>query len=270
MLLSYFFFFLTLGSIAQATPDIKVLPAPQRPEDFEHQFKGCPENSECDQVMGLQLQRWKDLVSKLRDEKILDQKKIQFLELFRSKYGIPTEFYTTQKSQQGFKPLFFNSACKAHNPKQSEKRTLKGMAFLKSLNEKTAQVWRDQSQIEVPLEKDLLNPQPVIVYYPEGSKKYHLSLTDQPLFIKDKNLFVLKEEDGFFYTLKIAPDGNWKVEDLDLTELSKWEDKRQEVACPADKNHVAPDEYKVSFCKSVWDQSAGSLVTVKMHLGCVL
>lgn len=271
MLAGYLMFFWTLTALGQATPKIQVIPEPKTMEDFEHQFKGCPENSECDQVMGLQLKRWKDLVSKLRDEGVDPSKRSQFVELFRSKYGIPTEFYTTKKSQQGFKPFYFNSPCKEHNPKQEDQKILKGTAFLKSLSKTKAIVWRDQAQIEVPVE-NLLIAQPVVVYGKEtsGPVIYQLALGDQPLFIKDKSLFVIKEEDGFFYTLKVSENGDWKVENLDFTKLSEWEDKRSEVKCPLDSKKLAHPAFTVEFCKTVWDEDLKKPLIVKMFQGCTI
>ena len=267
MHISYLLIFLSLSAIAQSKPQIQVIPNPQSIEDFDHQYKGCLENSECDQIMGVQLTRWKDLISKVKDEKIDSAKKSQFIELFREKYGIPVEFYTYQKSQQGFKPLLFNSPCKEHNPKDVNQKVLKGIAFVKALNKDTATVWRDQTQIEVPTE--LLVAQPVTVYYPEGPKTYYLPLGDQPLFIKGKSMYVLKEEDSFFYALKIQETGEWKIENLDMTRLSEWEEKRQNVTCPKDKISV-PKIFGTEFCKTAWDEDLKKEVTIKMREGCVL
>ncbi|HXH74236.1 MAG TPA: hypothetical protein VNJ08_04680 [Bacteriovoracaceae bacterium] len=270
MLSAYLLLFLSFSLFAQpAAPKIEVMPPPKSVVDFEHEFKGCPENSECDQVMGLQMQRWKDLITKLEeDEAITPPKKAQFLELFRAKYGLPIEFYTIKKSQQGFKPMYYNSQCKEHNPKGNEElRVLKGISFVKALSNEKATIWRDQAQIEVPL-GTLLTPQPVLVYYSETPEKYQLPLGDQPLYIKNKELIVLKEEDNFFYALSVSPKGEWKVENMDFTRLSYWEDKRENVTCPPDKTNVAPSLFKVEFCKTVWDDDLKKTVIVKMYQGC--
>jgi hypothetical protein len=268
MLRAYLFFFLSFPLLAQpGSPDIKVIPNPRSPEDFEHQFKGCPENSECDQIMGHQLQNWNNLIKKLKNEQMTGQKKAQFLELFRSKYGIPSEFYTFQKSQLGFKPLIFNSHCKEHNPKQEDQKVLRGISFLKSMGKDKALAWRDQTQIEVPT-GEILIPQPVVVYFEKGEKTYFLPLGDQPLFIKDQNLYIMKEEDGFFYVLKVGPEGEWKIEDIDFTKLSQWEDHRENMSCPTEKAKKAPAMFGVEFCKSVWDENSKKPVLVKMHQGC--
>jgi hypothetical protein len=257
--------FMSFGAMAQTSARVEVLPNPQSLEDFEHQNKGCPENSECDQVMGMQLTRWKDLITKTKET--APEKRSQYLELFRAKYGIPVDFYTNKKSQMSFKPLFFNSSCKIHNPKQEDLKVLVGKAFLKGLTKEKAIVWRDQTQIEVPTQS-LIVPQPVSVY--EGNKRtdYALPLGDQPLFTRGKNLFVLKEEDDFFYMLKVNENGEWKIEDIDFTKLSEWEIKRENVACPEDKTYAAPAAFGEAFCKTIWDDENKKLLTVRMHQGC--
>lgn len=268
MRVSYLLFFISLSAFSQTTPQIQVIPNPKSIEDFDHQFKGCLENSECDQVMGLQLTRWKDLLSKVGDDKVEAAKRAPYVELFRAKYGIPVEFYTLQKSQQGFKPMLFDSPCKEHNPKDGPK-ILKGTAFVKSLPKDKAVVWRDQAQIEVPV-GELLMPQPVLVYEGDTVETYHLPLGDQPLYIKGKSLHVLREEDGFFYMLRISLNGDWKVESVDSSKLTDWEDKRSEVTCPKDKTKLDSKVFGIEFCKTVWNDDLKKTQVVKMHQGCVI
>lgn len=263
---AYLLFFISLSVFSQTKHQIEVIPQPKTIEDFDHQYKGCPENSECDQVMGLQLTRWKDLVKKLQGNDIPLNKKSQFLELFREKYGMPIEFYTVQKSQQGFKPLLFDSQCREHRPKEGEK-TLRGTAFVKSLSKDKAIIFRDQTQLEVPI-GELLSPQKVEVFYGKEVIDYYLPLGDQPLFIKDKNLHILKEEDGLFYMLVISPKGNWKIESTDFSKLSQWEAYKTEVPCPKELIISPTKEFNIGFCKTVRDLNQNSNVVVQVKIGC--
>jgi len=269
MRFTYLLLFLTLSVSARPKPRIHLIPNPESIEDFEHQFKGCPENSECDQVMGHMLNRWKLLVSKLKN--ITDAgKNAQALELFRAKYGIPVEFYTTQKSEQGFKPGLYNSPCKNHNPKDPKLKVLRGTSFIKSITSETAIIWRDQSQIELPLQNNM-TPQSVRVYFDQGAITYQLPLNDQPLFIKNQELYILKEEDSLYYALKISKSGEWKIVNLDMSQLSVWENKREEVDCPKDATKDKEAElFTVQFCKSVWDMDLKKTVPVKMQQGCLI
>lgn len=269
MRLHYFVLLFLFPALSDAKPEIRVIEEPRSLEDFEHQNKGCPANSECDPVMGHQMSNWKELIKKLAESETLSQeKKIQEVEVFRSKSGIPAEFYTYRKSQQGFRPLFFNSPCKEHNPKKEEDRVLRGTSFLKSLTKEKATVWRDQAQIQVPV-GELLIPQPVTVFTPTGAVNYFIPIDDQPLFIKDQALHIVREEEGFFFVLKIEASGEWKIVDVDLTRLSDWEVKREYTACPAaEKEKKTPKEFGVTFCKTVWDEDLKKSVVVRMNAGC--
>lgn len=267
MRILYLLLFLSLTVLGQSPREIQVIPNPKTLSDFDHQFKGCLENSECDQVMGMQLSRWKELIEKLNTTEMGGKKKAQVLESFRSKFGIPVEFYTFRKSQQGFKPLLYNSPCKAHNPKQEEQKVYRGTAFIKSLGPEKAIIWRDQAQIELPV-KDMLLAQPVEVYRGTSTTRYYLPLGDQPLFIRNQELYVLKEEDGYFYILKVGTSGEWKIVDLDLSRLSEWESKRETVKCPLEKLKDVPEAFQHEFCKTVWDEDLKKTVVVKMFEGC--
>jgi hypothetical protein len=269
MRIIFLLFFVSITAFSQTTPQIQVINEPKTIEDFDHQFKGCQENSECDQVMGLQLTRWRNLINKLKDDSMEASKKAKFVELFRAKEGIPAEFYTSQKSQAGFKPMLFDSPCKNHNPKDRTKKVLKGTSFVIGLTKDKAKIWRDQTIIEVPT-GELVSPQPIAVYNSATPTMYYLPINDQPLFIKNNSLHVLREDDGFFYDLIVAQDGTWKVDYLDFTSLSTYEDKRSEATCPKDTTKLAPPEYGVEFCKNVWNDDLKKTVVVKMHLGCVI
>jgi len=238
-------------------------------EDFEHQFKGCPENSECDELMGKRLLLFKDLIQKMVDEEMPENKRALELEKFRAQYGVPVEFYTIQKSFKEFKPLLYNSPCPNHNPKKkTETQILVGKAFIKSTTGNKALVIRGQTQLDVPL-GDLLSLQPLEVFYDKTALKYQVPIGDRPLFIKDKSLYLLKEEDNFFYFLKIAPTGEWSIEEVDATLISRYQDKISDATCPApvlEKLEV----FKSEYCQNVWSEDLKQTVVFRVYRGCVL
>jgi hypothetical protein len=272
LVMMYVFLIFSLALWAQTpTPQrVDALPNPQKVEDFDHQNKGCPENSECDVAMGKMLARWKLLLDKLTTLK--EKEKIpSFIEEFRQKFGLPVEFYTYQNSQLGFKPALFSSPCKEHQAKDPSQRTLKGIAFLKGLEKDKAIIWREDAQIEVPTTQSLVVPQPVMILNGPNPTTFYLPIGDQPLFIKDKSLVVLREDEGIFYGLSVAVNGVWKVIPLDLKNLSTWEDQRETVQCPIlalEKKAPQPKEFNIEFCKTVWDEDQKKIVIVKMFQGC--
>ena len=266
MHVTYLMIFFSLCLFGQEKAKFEPIPTPKTIEDFEHQFKGCLENSECDQIMGLQLSRWKNLMSNLKEDGSEGSKKSEQIELFRIKNGIPVEFYTNERSQQGFKPLLFNSPCKNHNLEKGHK-VLRGISFIKSITQNKAVVWRDQTQIEVPV-GEILIPQSVTVYFDNYKTIYKLPIDDQPILIKDKNLYILKEDHDVFYVLKISPEGEWKIVNMDISELSRWEEKKKDIECPGKNDSTIQGVFKLEICKSIWDEDQKKNVTIKMERGC--
>ncbi len=267
MFLVYFLFFGLISAEAKLQGPVEVLPNPKSYEDFEHQNKGCPENSECDKVMGLQLSRWKKLLSSLKSSGFTEEKKAQLLDEFRSKYGIPVDFYTTIKSQQGFKPLYFSSPCSNHNFKDDSKKILRGTAFIKGIGKEAAIIWRDQAQMEVPI-GELLRPQPVRVYFKESPVDYFLPLGDQPLYLTGEYVYVLREDDEVFYTLRVSRDGEWKIVPTELSRLSSREERRDNAKCPDEKTNS--EVFKIDFCKTTYDEKEEKSVITRMHQGCAI
>lgn len=263
MLKSHLFLFLIVAApLAWSAPQIKVLPEPSGGHEFIHPNLGCLENSECDPVMGHQLNQWNKII---KDKERANREKRLALAKHLKERGIPTEFYTAEKANPFFKPLLFNSHCRNHNPKEGVK-TLHATAFIKSLTPQKALIWRDQTQIEyVP--NEMLVAQPIKVYFDEAPKIYLSSLDDQPLYIKDGKLYILKEYEDEFFLLEIDQQGQWQIVDLDITKLSFYEDKKIHMECPkAIGPH--PKEFEVRFCKGIWDESQSKLIPVEMYQGC--
>lgn len=249
---------------------LKVVPPenPESLEDFAHPHKGCPENSDCDEKMGGQLLTFKTLVKELEAEEDF-KLKIKKLEAYRSQFGLPVEFYTTQKADQNFKPLFYNSPCKNHNPKNKENQTLLGVAFIKKISQGKGHIQRGDTLYEIPI-GELFQPQPVEVFFDQKKPSlFYLPTGDKPLLIKDQGLIVLKEEDGFFYPLKISPNGEWLVSDFDLKDVTKWYEKTLHGSCP-ESTTKAPDAFGTFYCEHIWSEDLKKNIPVKYYRGCVL
>ena len=265
----YLFLVLSLSVFAQTEALRRMEPVknPQKLEDFDHINKGCPENSECDKVMGSMLARWKETLEKLPEDRI---KASAIIEDFHKKSGLPVEFYTNQKSQLGFRPVIYSSPCSEHNPKTGDK-ILRGISLVRSMQKDKVVIWKDPALLEVPTSESLIVPQTIQIMDGANQATFYAPINDQPLFIKDKSLVILREDEGVFYALKISADGVWKVIPLDLTTLSSYEEKRENVTCPApagDKKISRPKEFNLEFCKTVWDDDQKKVVTVKMLQGC--
>lgn len=262
MRISYLLFFLVISTQLWSSPQVKVLPEASLPHEFIHENLGCQENSECDPVMGHQIHQWQKLI---KDPQLKGKEKRQALARHLKEKGLPTEFYTIQKVNRFFKPMLFNSHCRDHNPKEGEK-TLRGTAFLKELSPSKAIIWRDQTDIEFKPDEQLV-AQPIKAYFDELPQNYLVGLDDQPLYLKDKKLYILKEYDEEFFLLEVAPDGKWQIVDMDLANINTFEDRKTHIDCPPSSSPM-PKEFSVKFCKGIWDETSKKLIPVEMYQGC--
>ena len=268
MCVTYLMIFLSLSVYGQAGPAIKEVSAPKTMEDYEHQFKGCLENSQCDEIMGKQLSEWKNFLIEFRNETFPQKEKHQRLEEFRSKNGIPVEFYTSEKSQLGPRPLLFHSACKNHNPEKGVK-VQRGLSFIKSISKEKGVLWRDQTQIEVPV-GEIFHPQLVTIFLDEKKINYLVPLDDQPVYVKDKSLYLLREDHEVFYMLKISSHGEWRIVDTDMNQLTQWSEKRKNIDCPKTIPERKKDIFQTDVCQEIWDEDQKKLILVQMQRGCAI
>jgi hypothetical protein len=241
---------------------------PQSLDDFAHPNKGCPENSECDEVMGKRILQFKALIKELEAEE--DWKlRVKKLEAFRAQFGLPADFYTQERAGKSFGPLFYNSPCRNHNPKNKSSQILVGTAFLKGISSRSGQIQRGSTLFEIP-HSELFSPQPVEVFFSSDKPvTFYLPVNERPLFIKEKSLIVLREEDSFFYAMKISDKGEWQIAEVDLSEVSKWSERNTQGPCPTSPE-TAPEAFGTHYCEHIWSEDEKKNIPVKYYRGCVL
>lgn len=248
---------------------IHLLPQETKGFDGDHQNSGCPENSECDQVMGLQYKRWQNLLRNLQLKEKSSQKQGQYVQGHLELYGIPVEFYTTHKSAKTFRPIYYNSPCREHNPKDKPlERVLRAMSFVKKTSKDTVTIWRDQAQLEIPFSDDLVFAD-LDITTDEGVQTLKVPLDEEPLYLTKNGPVFLREDDGLFYALQIDYNGVWKVINLDMTTLSNYESKKRSTQCgEKEKGPKLSGPFNVAICKDIWDDSAKKLRPVVLRRGC--
>lgn len=254
-----------------ASPDLEIHLLPQETKGFEsdHQNSGCPENSECDPVMGLQFKRWQNLLRNLQNKEKDAKKQAQFLQGFLDLYGVPAEFYTNLKSAQSFKPTYYNSPCREHNPKDKpQERILRGISFIKKSTPTSVTIWRDQTQLEVPVNEQM-NLAPLTISGDDGEKTYLAPLDEEPLYLSKDGPVFLREDDGLFYGLQIKTSGEWRIAVLDFTNLSFFESKKKLVECgQKEKAPKLSGPFETAICKEIWDHSAKKNRLITLRRGC--
>lgn len=254
----------------KADLDIHLLPQESSGLEGDHLNSGCPENSECDQVMGIQLKRWQNLLKNLQAREKDPKKQAAFIQGHLDLYGVPAEFYTHNKSAHSFKPLYYNSACAEHNPKgKPADKVLRGMSFIKGTKNKNALLWRDQASLEIPV-NDQLDLAPLDIAYDDQLKTYLVPLEEEPLFISKDGPVFLREYDGFFYILLVKDSGEWKIGVMDFMTLSSFEEKKRAINCPQkEKAPKLTGPFNLILCKEIWDDAAKKTRPVYLRRGCI-
>ena len=236
-------------------------------EDFAHANRGCPENSECDEVMGKLLQQWKQLTTRWAE--LPAAQKLKEMQEHLKKHGWPVEFYTKTAAKSGLNPAFYSSPCPHHNPKDAPlNRIWKGLAFLKGME--AGQIIASRGDTEFKLKpSELLYLQPVYVLT-EGrpAEKYLLPLDERPIFLEKGKLRVLVESEDQYVILGVGLDGPWEVQLPPEEGLSAYFDDREEVACPADAPKPEAPWFQKGHCQKIMNKDTGKTVIAQFFWAC--
>lgn len=249
-------------------------------EDFEHEHKGCPENSDCSANMGKQRTLWLDLFKAQKNQKITST--IAEIEKFRKTYGVPVDFLTVQAAgaQERFTPILFDSPCPQHNPAKDKKtgtaeKILIASVFMQNTKNEEAHLTILDTKHNIPFgELAHLDPIYIISKKPAVTTLYWVPKGEKPLYIDGDSIVLLREHEGFYYGLKISKTGDWHV--IEVKSGQGFDEKIDEEVCPKDNETL--EKYKTSaeykkyyldqFCQSIHDISTKSQKTMAVFWSC--
>lgn len=218
-------------------------------EDLAHENEGCPENSICSKSAGLVMKRW-DLFLKSLKSSARPAPKI---EAYRKKRGLPVTFLTKKDASIGIDPIFFNSRCPHHNPKDDPSaRALKGIQFFKN----------DPQSSSILLS-------PARLFTESGALDFSLPYEEAPIMIENGRLIVPRDHENIYYHLSIGPKGDWKVVSPSSSGLKKALQESQETACPKSDGPL-PQEglYLKNYCRKIWNADKKKAQTIKLAWAC--
>ena len=225
-------------------------------EEIAHENEGCPENSECDALMGLQMKNWKNLAASLKGADKSNALTNKLLQDFISSKGWPSSFYARPDIRSTLAPILFSSSCAPHNSKEPTLKLMKAEAFIKDVKSGSATIIKGNTEYKLKIGETIFLQQ-VIVHRPDKSKQeYWLPLSEQPLFIDGSELYTLVESEDFFSYLKSSPDGSWNFSvnppDKANESASFYYDQSEEVSCPEEAKAIAiPFGFQRTYCKSL-------------------
>ena len=211
-----------------------------------HENKGCPVNSICSKASGELLIKWEKNI-----EKINQKNKVNLLNNFKVKHGIPIQFLTSMKGKKALDPIMWNSRCKKHNPRNPNNDIYRGIKFFKSLPK-----------------SDLTVLTPIRVY--DGNKKLDFTIPyqDQVYFIKNNQLVILKEFNDFFYQISVDQNGKISIVNHPSSLINLALDKKvSDQQCP-DQLEFKEVYFSKTYCQKVLDLDTNDLKLIQYAWSC--
>ena len=215
-------------------------------------FEGCPENSYCKKETGQNRKNWLEQLKNFSSGKISEQKLNSFIQ---SEYGFPVSGWAQESASLLPNILMWDSPCKQHQ--NINNKYYISEFFRKNLNTNEL---KDYPQIYFSKVIVLDNNKTFVYVVPRG---------DAPLYLKDGNLYFLREEEGIFFGLLISKDGTLKI-----TKNQSSPTPPKEAVCTKEqialflREAPSPNFYQGHYCKEIWDLTTKSYKSTLVGWSC--
>lgn len=242
-------------------------------EEIAHDNPGCPENSECDALMGMQMKTWKTLAASLKGTNKSYALTEKLLQDFTTKKGWPASFYVRPEIRTTLKPILFTSSCALHNSKEPTLKLMRAEAFIKDVKEGSATIVKGNTEYKLKIGETIFLQQ-VIIHRPDKSKQeYWLPLGEKPLFMEGSELYTLVESEDYFSYLKSSPDGSWNFSvtppDKANDSVSFYYEQSQEIPCTDEAKAIPiPFGFQRTYCKSLPNMEGKSAGVIQYFWDC--
>lgn len=220
------------STLTSAQPNSPKMPLPFA----DHAEDGCPSNSYCSPLAGNERKKWIAFMDKLT---VTGSARIQRLEEFRKKTGIPLTAWINAERQKDKDIISWDSRCLHH---QKE-----GNVYF-------------QAEILAPAlatlkERKLVLDQTYTIIKDNVVRTYVTPREEYPLYLDGDDLVFLREEEGSYYALKITPAGLGEI--IEASTLAS-DDYPTEIKCPDALINFAKEREKgrnlyiaSPFCKQI-------------------
>lgn len=207
--------------------------------DLAHENPGCPENSQCNEEMGLKMQAYNYVFKNYKNP-------YPNLNKLKKKYGIPFKFYTQELSDN---MISYTSKCRHHNPKEGEGDTIyEASMFLKELPQ-------DGSLALVQVEGL------------QSKHKFYIPVKDTPIFIRDNKMILMREDsDNQSYYMTLSKNGKFTLGNI-LQSTIKLAHKYMEPErnCP---ESTPNKHYLGHFCRKIYNFDLMKVETIRLDWAC--
>jgi hypothetical protein len=231
-------------------------------EEIAHENKGCPENSECDALMGEQILKWKKFLESRPSD--------QGLAAYTKQVGWPSLFYARASIRSTLAPILFDSHCSLHNPKDSEHKLLKAISFIKSTQGEHAHISKGGVDYKLKLNEVIILSKIVLHLDSKQELVFYLPLGERPLFFHNEELVTLVESEDFYALLHSKKDGSWRFSLPSSALMAKMAGPYaigDEVKCP-EKAHPIAEGFQKTWCRELPDQAGKRVGIVQVFWAC--
>lgn len=237
-----------------------------RQEDFKpymlgHIYEGCPSNSTCSKSTGILRKKWIDVLKATPDDKT---KAAKGLDKFKDVYGIPIGFWIHSLKKEDQDPkhslVIWDSHCPNHQTKEPEKRIAMGEAMIKNFDQ--------FNSMDLPDHKLMLTKTWTLNKAGKLESFFH-PRSEFPIMVDNTGIYFTREEEGKYYGLRIATNGN-----ISVTPIATPQSYPTEVSCPPGldavfKTNIQMENlYMGHYCKAVWNSSTKEFQTFVFGWSC--
>lgn len=217
------------------------------------EYEGCPENAYCKKETGLTRKKWIEDLRSYKNGKISEQKINANL---KNEYGLPISAWAQENGSLSPNILMWDSPCKQHQ--NANNKFYIAEIFKKNLKPE-----------EIKDSNSIYFSRAVLLDQNNKPYSYIIPRGDAPLFIKDSQLYFLREEEGIFYGLLISRDGQLK-----LVKNESSPEAPKEAVCSKEqvalflREAPSPNFYQGQFCKDIWDVTLKTYRRVLLGWSC--
>ncbi|MBL6988672.1 MAG: hypothetical protein ISR65_02800 [Bacteriovoracaceae bacterium] len=154
----------------------------------------CPRGSICNKKTAQLYRGWINQLKNLKEDG-----PNQHIEIFKDKYGIPFKVWKKKSKQQDkdLSIISWHSICRHHLDKEGKTDLFRAEIFIKNLS--------------TPLPKNIFIEKAYLLLGDGKVTTYFIPRNERPMLIKNDKLTFIDEVDGIYYSVQIAPDGNFTV-----------------------------------------------------------
>ena len=172
------------------------------PDSF-HESPGCPTNSNCSGQIGKIRTKWLNLFKSKTSYRVLEK--------FRQKNGILVDMWMNKKFDSSQNLIWWDSPCSNHKIENAP-RYLQAKGFVSGTKTSKISLRTNKVTTTHSRESGLFLDPIILLDSKSNTSIFWVPSGDVPYAYGKNKIYILREEQGSYYTLSISTKGHWKIE----------------------------------------------------------